>query len=256
MYYFASDVHLGAGGEQWTRHTEQRFVRWLDMVASDADGIFLLGDIFDFWWEYRKVVPKGFVRTFGKLAELTDQGIKITFITGNHDMWAKDYLQKECGVETLFTPQRISLYGKELFVAHGDNMNIKGQPMLRAMNAFFRSRTARWLFRWLVHPDVAMKFGLWWSGKSRKSHGGEQITSDRLDYLVEYARNYHAEHTDVCRYIFGHMHLAHRVTDGDVDVLFLSDWSGDKATYATLDEDNNLELKTFDIDETISRASR
>ena len=170
MYYFASDVHLGAGGEQWTRHTEQRFVRWLDMAASDADGIFLLGDIFDFWWEYRKVVPKGFVRTFGKLAELTDRGVKIYLITGNHDMWAKDYLKQECGVEVYFTPQQITLSGKNLFLAHGDNMNVSNKPMLKLMNTGFRSPILRTLFSWLIHPDLAMTCGQWWSGKSRKSH--------------------------------------------------------------------------------------
>ena len=92
MYYFASDVHLGAGDELTSRRTEQRFVAWLDMVAKDAEGIFLMGDIFDFWFEYNNVIPKGFARTLGKLAELSDRGIKITFLTGNHDMWAKDYL--------------------------------------------------------------------------------------------------------------------------------------------------------------------
>jgi UDP-2,3-diacylglucosamine hydrolase len=92
MYYFASDVHLGAGDELSSRRTERCFVRWLDMVSADAEVIFLVGDIFDFWFEYNRVVPKGFVRTFGKLAELTDKGIKIVFITGNHDMWSRDYL--------------------------------------------------------------------------------------------------------------------------------------------------------------------
>ena len=256
MIYFASDIHLGGGTPAQAQLAERAFCRWLDMVADDATEIYLLGDIFDFWFEYLRVVPQGFSRTLGRLATLHDRGVRVVLFSGNHDMWTYDYLTRECGVEIVRKPEVVRVGGADLHLAHGDNMNIKGQPMLRAMNAFFRSRTARWLFRWLVHPDVAMKFGLWWSGKSRKSHGGEQITSDRLDYLVEYARNYHAEHTDVCRYIFGHMHLAHRVTDGDVDVLFLSDWSGDKATYATLDEDNNLELKTFDIDETISRASR
>ena len=170
MYYFASDVHLGAGDELTSRRTEQRFVAWLDMVAKDAEEIFLVGDIFDFWFEYNYVIPKGFVRALGKLAELADKGVKITFITGNHDMWAKDYLERECGIKTFFTPQTVELAGKRLFVAHGDNMNIKNQPVLRLINATFRSRIARVLFSWLVHPDLALKFGKWWSGKSRKSH--------------------------------------------------------------------------------------
>ncbi|MBQ6580825.1 MAG: UDP-2,3-diacylglucosamine diphosphatase, partial [Alistipes sp.] len=170
MYYFTSDVHLGAGDETFSRRTEQRFVKWLDKVAEDADAIFLVGDIFDFWFEYGRVIPKGFVRVLGKLAELTDRGIKIYFFIGNHDMWCRDYLEKECGVKTFFKPQHMTLAGKEVFIAHGDNMNVGNQPMLRLMNTCFRSRILRKLFSWCVHPDLALKFGQWWSGKSRKSH--------------------------------------------------------------------------------------
>lgn len=256
MIYFVSDIHLGAGNTAEARRTEQAFCRWLDMVAEDATEIYLLGDIFDFWFEYLRVVPQGFTRTLGRLASLSDRGIKVTLYTGNHDMWTYDYLTRECGIEIVHSPRVVTLNGQKLHLAHGDNMNIKGQPLLRLMNSFFRSSVARWLFRWLVHPDIALRFGSWWSGKSRKSHGTEQITADRLDYLVEYARTHHATHPDVGGYIFGHMHLAHRTSADGAEVLFLSDWSREVATYATLDGDNNLKLKTFDIDETISGASR
>lgn len=106
MYYFASDIHLGASGEAFAQQTERRFVRWLDDAAQDAEAIFLVGDVFDFWFEYRGVVPKGFVRTLGKLAELTDRGIRVVFFTGNHDMWVGDYLARECGVEIHTSPQQ------------------------------------------------------------------------------------------------------------------------------------------------------
>lgn len=245
MYYFASDVHLGAGGEQWTRHTEQRFVRWLDMAASDADGIFLLGDIFDFWWEYRKVVPKGFVRTFGKLAELTDRGVKIYLITGNHDMWAKDYLKQECGVEVFFTPQQIKLSGKNLFLAHGDNMNVGNKPMLKLMNTGFRSPMLRTLFSWLIHPDIAMSFGQWWSGKSRKSHSGGYLCVESLGFLVEYAKGYQKRNPQTDYIIFGHMHFAHDYEKDGLRVCFLSNWD-DKVEYAVLDNEGKLSLKTFE----------
>ena len=109
MYYFASDIHLGAGGEAFAQQTERRFVRWLDDAAQDAEAIFLVGDVFDFWFEYRGVVPKGFVRTLGKLAELTDRGIRVVFFTGNHDMWVGDYLARECGVEIYTSPQQFRL---------------------------------------------------------------------------------------------------------------------------------------------------
>lgn len=252
MIYFVSDIHLGGGTQAEAKRTEQAFCRWLDMVADDATEIYLLGDIFDFWFEYLRVVPQGFTRALGRLSSLSDRGVRVVLYTGNHDMWTYDYLSRECGIEIVSKPQVATINGQQIHLAHGDNMNIKGQPLLRAMNATFRSGTARWLFRWLVHPDLALKFGHWWSSKSRKSHGMEQVTADRLEYLVDYARKYHAAHPDIKTYIFGHMHLAHRTTDSDIDVLFLSDWSRTEATYATMSEDNTLELKTFNIDETIS----
>lgn len=131
MYYFASDIHLGAGDPETARRTERRFVAWLDAAGRDAEAIFLLGDIFDFWFEYRRVVPKGFVRTLGKLAELTDRGVRVVFFTGNHDMWVGDYLARECGVEIHTAPQEVTLAGQRLFLAHGDNMRIEGQPARR-----------------------------------------------------------------------------------------------------------------------------
>lgn len=248
MIYFVSDIHLGAGDSKQAQRTERAFCRWLDMVAADATHLYLLGDIFDFWFEYRRVVPTGFVRVLGRLAELTDRGVRVTLYTGNHDMWCYDYFERECGIEVVKSPRVECIAGKKLHLAHGDNMNIRGNLLLRLMNATFRSRVARWLFSWLVHPDLSLKFGHWWSGKSRKSHGTEPIAADRLDFLVDYARQHHNESGDVAAYIFGHMHLAHRHTEASgLDVLFMSDWSGDSATYIELDEHGVLTPKTFDI---------
>ncbi|MBQ8205063.1 MAG: UDP-2,3-diacylglucosamine diphosphatase [Alistipes sp.] len=248
MIYFVSDIHLGAGSREQAQRTERAFCRWLDMVAADATHLYLLGDIFDFWFEYRRVVPTGFVRVLGRLAELTDLGVRVTLYTGNHDMWCYDYFERECGIEVVKSPRVECIAGKRLHLAHGDNMNIRGNLLLRLMNATFRSRVARWLFSWLVHPDLSLKFGHWWSGKSRKSHGAEPIAADRLDFLVDYARQHHNESGDVAAYIFGHMHLAHRHTEASgLDVLFMSDWSGDSATYIELDEHGVLTPKTFDI---------
>ena len=246
MYYFTSDVHLGAGGEHVSRRTEERFVRWLDTVAEDADTIFLVGDIFDFWFEYGHVVPKGFVRTFGKLAELTDRGIKIVFLSGNHDMWAKEYLSQECGVEVFHTPQRLNIAGKSIFLAHGDNMNIGNQPMLRLMNTTFRSKAMRWLFSWLIHPDWAMRFGKWWSGKSRKSHSKDHIDASSLGFLIDYAKEYKANHPDTDYIIFGHMHYAYDHNSDGLRAIFLGTWEGDSpVSYATIDANGNIGLKTF-----------
>ena len=148
-------------------------------------------------------------------------------------------------------PQIEEVGGLKLHLAHGDNMNIKGQPMLQLMNAFFRSRIARAMFSWLVHPDLALKFGRWWSGKSRKSHGGEELTPASLNFLVDYAFEHKERYADVDAYIFGHMHYPFELRD-DAVVMFMSDWSGDRAHYVTLDDNQQLELKPFDIDETVS----
>ena len=244
MYYFASDIHLGAGDKQYARRTEQRFLRWLDMAGKDADTIFLVGDIFDFWFEYGHVVPKGFTRIFGKLAELTDRGVNIVFFTGNHYMWCSDYLKEECGLEIHYTPQTYTLAGKTIFIAHGDNMNIAGKPMLRLMNTCFRSKFLRVIFSWLVHPDLAMRFGKWWSGKSRKSHP-KPTTVDTLEFLIDYAHEYKKSNPATDAIIFGHLHLGHDIKEENLQILFLSDWSGEDISYAVIDNSGELNLKTF-----------
>lgn len=257
MIYFVSDIHLGGNGSDAER-TERAFCRWLDMVAADAEAIYLLGDVFDFWFEYRRVVPQGFTRVLGRLAALTDRGTRVVLYTGNHDMWCYDYLTRECGIRIEFAPRVEECAGCPIHLAHGDNLNVSGDVMLSLMNGMFRSRVARWLFRWLIHPDLALKFGSWWSGKSRKSHGSEQVGVEMLRPLVEYAKRHHREHDEVRSYIFGHMHLAHRHEEEGMEVLFLSDWSRDVATYAALTTDatlgakQNIELRTFQIDETVS----
>ena len=253
MIYFASDIHLGAGSAREAKRTERAFCRWLDMVVADATELYLLGDIFDFWFEHKRVAPKGFVRVLGRLAELTDRGVRVVFFTGNHDMWCRDYLTTECGIEVYTNPCVMEVGGRVMHIAHGDNMNVGNQPLLKAMNRMFRSSALRWLFSWFIHPDVALKFGRWWSGKSRKSHGKEPISVDMLSYLTDYARKHYSEEGSAELYIFGHMHLGHRTTIADgVEVFYLSNWSGDKAVYGVLDDAKNMELKEFAIDETIS----
>ena len=251
MIYFVSDIHLGCADAAVSRRAERAFCRWLDMVAKDAKAIYLLGDIFDFWFEYRTVAPQGYVRVLGRLAELTDRGVEVVFYAGNHDMWCLDYLTRECGVRVVLKPQVESIAGRSVHLAHGDNMNIKGQPMLRLMNSLFRSGVARWLFRWLIHPDFSMRLGRMFSGKSRKSHSNEIPSLAVLEPLKQYAKEHHKANGDVATYIFGHMHIPHHAVCEGVEMLFLSDWSREEATYAQMDG-SSIELKTFKIDETIS----
>ena len=197
------------------------------------------------------VAPQGYVRVLGRLAELTDRGVEVVFYAGNHDMWCLDYLTRECGVRVVLKPQVESIAGRSVHLAHGDNMNIKGQPMLRLMNSLFRSGVARWLFRWLIHPDFSMRLGRMFSGKSRKSHSNEIPSLAVLEPLKQYAKEHHKANGDVATYIFGHMHIPHHAVCEDIEMLFLSDWSREEATYAQMDG-SSVELKTFKIDETIS----
>lgn len=244
MFYFASDIHLGAGGEVFARENERRFTAWLDMVSRDAEAIFLVGDVFDFWFEYGEVVPKGFVRTLGKFAELTDRGVRVVFFTGNHDMWVTDYLVRECGLEIHTSPRQMLLGGKRVFIAHGDNMKIEGQPMLRLLNRIFRSRVLRTLFSWGVHPDLAMRFGHWWSGKSRKSHGVSEPGIPLTEPLIAYAREYAARH-ETDHFVFGHMHVARDYREGPLHVVNLGCWERNPA-YAVLDDRGELTLKRLE----------
>ena len=237
MHYFVSDIHLGSGNREEQKRVERAFLDFLDTIEKDAESLLLLGDIFDFWFEYKEVVPKGFVRVLGRLAELSDKGVRIVMLTGNHDMWVGDYLTEECGIEIHTTPQDISLCGKRLFIAHGDNMNIQDQPALRLMNTIFRSRGLRKVASWLIHPDLFLRFGKWWSGKSRKSHG--EVQSARvLNPLIDYAIEYGKEHK-IDYYIFGHLHFAADIA-GAEHILFLGDWHT-QPSYISLD--NNGEIK-------------
>ena len=237
MHYFVSDIHLGAGDAAEQKQVECAFLNFLSNIEKDAETLFLVGDIFDFWFEYKQVVPKGFVRVLARLAELSDKGIKVIMLTGNHDMWVGDYLTKECGIILYTKPQTFTLEGKTLFVAHGDNMNIKNMPMLRMMNAMFRSKALKWLASWLIHPNCLISFGKWWSGRSRKSHG-VAIGAKVLEPLIRYATNYGKEH-DVDYFIFGHMHYAADIAEPK-RMLFMGDW---RTTPNYISLDNNGEIK-------------
>ena len=241
MHYFVSDIHLGSGSVAEQRRVERLFLDFLTKIEGDAESLYLVGDIFDFWFEYKRVVPKGFVRVLGRLAELSDKGVKIVMLTGNHDMWVGDYLTNECGIELYTRPQTIIVADKTLFVAHGDNMNIKGQPVLRAMNAMFRSKCLRKIASWLIHPDCFMRFGQWWSGKSRKSHNTD-YGSEVLEHLVDYAVKYGKEHK-VDYFVFGHLHYAADIKTTE-HILFMGDWHS-QPSYVVLDNNGKIELKTI-----------
>lgn len=246
MYYFASDMHLGLRTEKNPIEREKRFVRWLDTVSADAKEIYLVGDVFDFWFEYYKVVPQGFTRTLGKIAELTDRGIKVHFFAGNHDLWIHKYLETECGMTLHKRPEMVSLAGKTILVAHGDNIRTQGQPMLRLMNSFFRSHVARELFTILIHPDLAMRFGHWWSSKSRKAKAIKIDFKGEDEFLVSYAREWLRAGVKIDYFVFGHIHCAadYKLSPS-ARALFLGEWI-ESPHYAVLDEQGNMTLKAFE----------
>ena len=207
MVYFISDAHLGSLLIKDPKQHEKKFVDWLDNVKSDATVIYLLGDIFDFWFEYRTVVPKGFVRLFGKLAELIDSGIEIHFFTGNHDIWAFSYFEMEIGMIVHREPQTVKIGNKTFYLAHGDGLDSKDHGF-KFIRTIFHSEFAQKFFRY-VPPQLGQGFGYNWSKKNREKilHIDNRYKGEDNEVLVIYAKNYLETH-DVDFLIFGHRHVA------------------------------------------------
>ncbi len=206
--YFLSDAHLGSWAIPHQRMQERRLVRFLDSIKEKAAAVYLLGDMFDFWYEYRYVVPKGYTRFLGKLSELTDMGVEVHFFTGNHDIWAYDYLEKECGVILHKKPLTVELYDKVFFLAHGDGM---GDPdrKFKVIRWLFHNRCCQWLFS-ALHPRWAMELGLTWAKHSRmKRPGGEEppYMGDTREHLVLFTKDYIQTHPDIDYFIYGHRHI-------------------------------------------------
>ncbi len=225
MYYFASDTHLGLeAGSRDSASRERLLVRWLEEVSADAEAIFLVGDLFDFWFEYRHVVPKGYVRLLGKLAELTDRGIPIHLFPGNHDMWTFDYLEQECGVTIHHAPYtHLQLYGREVVIAHGDQLAPNGSGA-RLLNRFFRCRPMQRLFA-AIHPRWGVGFGLGWSNSSRKSKPITHRFLEEREPIVHFARRQLEQGEKIDLFICGHTHCRtyYPLTDQSA-IAFLGEW--------------------------------
>jgi UDP-2,3-diacylglucosamine hydrolase len=204
--YFASDFHLGIPDYDSSLEREKKIVRWLDSIKHDAAEIYLLGDVFDFWFEYRTVVPRGFVRLLGKIAELTDAGIPVHWFTGNHDMWIFDYVPKELNVILHRAPIQKEYDGKKFYIAHGDGLG-PGDYGYKFIKKVFASRFCQWLFA-RIHPNLGISIARYWSGKSRIATGrnDEKYLGDEKEYLAIHSKELLAkEHFDYL--IFGHRHL-------------------------------------------------
>ena len=203
--YFASDFHLGTGSYAFRREREDRLVRWLDFIKADAAEVFLMGDVFDFWFEYKTVVPKGYIRFLGKLAELTDLGIKLTFFKGNHDMWMFDYFEKELNATIISNELEIERNGKKFYLHHGDGLG-PGDFMYKVLKKIFRSKLCQWLFARL-HPNLGVGIANYWSQRSRiAGESNEEHKRLEKEWLVIYSRELlTAKFYDFL--IFGHRHF-------------------------------------------------
>lgn len=241
--YFASDFHLGAGSYDQHRDKEQRLVRWLDSIKNDAAEIYLMGDIFDFWFEYSTVVPKGYIRFLGKLAELTDLGVKLTMFKGNHDMWMFGYFEKELGAAIISNELVIERNGKRFYMHHGDGLG-PGDAKYKILKRFFRSPLCQWLFE-RVHPNFGVGVANRWSRHSRDSNATNETRKvAEQEWLVVFSRE--LLKTEFYDYlIFGHRHIAMDIRLNDHSrYINLGEWVS-SYSYAVFDG-NDIKLRYFE----------
>jgi len=204
--YFLSDFHLGTPDAESSLAREKKIVDFLNSIRHDAAMIFIVGDMFDFWFEYRKVVPKGFVRLLGKLAELSDAGISISFFVGNHDMWMRTYFQEELGIPVYFEPKTYELMGKKFLVGHGDGLG-PGDYGYKLLKKLFRNPLAQWLFG-ILPPSIGLGIANYYSRRSRAATGAEddRFLGEENEWLLMYCKEVlQKEHFDF--FVFGHRHL-------------------------------------------------
>lgn len=222
-YYFASDFHLGAPTNDASLEREKKIVAWLSAVEKDAKAIYLVGDIFDFWFEYKHAIPKGFVRLQGKIIELTDKGIPIHLFLGNHDMWMFDYFKQELGVEIHPDEIEIEINNKKFYIAHGDGLG-PGDKGYKLIKKIFRNRFCQWAFARL-HPNFGIPLATFFSKTSRNSTGSEDSVLHALDqeWLYQFTKSAQKEkHRDY--YIFGHRHLPLKFELENTTYFNLGEW--------------------------------
>lgn len=241
--YFLSDFHLGAPNPKESLLREKRIVSFLESIKYTAAAIFIVGDMFDFWYEYRQVVPKGYVRIFGKLAELTDMGISIHFFVGNHDMWMSGYFEKEMNIPVYYEPKRFEWNGKKFFIGHGDGLG-PGDHGYKFLKSIFRNRICQWLFG-LLPPAMAIGTANYFSQKSRQNTNEEEyhFLGEDKEWLVIFSREVLAKER-VDYFIFGHRHVPidYKLNDKS-RYINLGDWITN-FTYAVFDG-NDVSLQTW-----------
>lgn len=242
--YFISDCHLGAGYITDHRAHETRVVQFLEHIKVNAKALYLLGDILDYWYEYRSVVPRGYVRFMGKLAELADAGVAICWLTGNHDVWLFDYLRDEVGLTVLRCATIVDVDDAKFLVSHGDDVGAQ-PPTYRFMKWCFTNRVCQWLYA-SVHPRWTHWIATHWSSNNRTSRSTDEVNREiesSAAQLQHFVARHHNDHPEVSHYVFGHLHLARQCQVDDAEVVFLGDWIN-QDTYAVFDG-RQLTLHTF-----------
>lgn len=244
--YFISDCHLGAGTLDNPLDYERRVVRFLESIEEDCDELYLLGDIIDYWFEFKHVVPKGFTRFLGKLGMMSDKGVKIHWFTGNHDIWIFDYIPQEINCTLHTGSETVELRNRRLFLAHGDGLGDDSKS-LKFMTGFFHNRVCQKLFSW-IHPDLSTTFAHWWSKKSRLSGDDfpEYMGEDK-EHLVQFAKQYQRENqNNIDYFIFGHRHIMlDLMLSRSSRLMILGDWIK-HFSYAVMDEDGEMSLDQFE----------
>lgn len=243
--YFISDLHLGAA--YLDKSHERRVVDFLDSIRGDAAELYMVGDVLDYWYEYRTVVPRGYVRFFGALARLSDAGVKITWLTGNHDIWLFDYLRDEIGLTVVDGELVTDILGARFYMAHGDAVG-KLKPAFRMMRSLFRNRFCQKLYS-AIHPRWTIPFAHAWSSHSRKNGGyAPEVSRGGDDPFVVFAREYNAANSlePVQYFIFGHRHEILEFDDSNIsgsEVIILGDWIS-KYSYGVFDG-NSFKVDVF-----------
>jgi len=248
--YFASDFHFGIPDRDKSLKREELFVKWLDEAKKDASEIYLMGDLFDFWFEYKTVIPKGYVRLLGKLAEITDSGIQVHLFRGNHDMWAFNYLSEELNLKLHRDPE-IKVFGEKVFyLAHGDGLG-PGDSGYKFIKKVFQCRINQWLFR-LLHPDIGIRMALFWSRKSRYASVAKEANDEEYNLtkirerLIIHSQTILHQHPELNFLVYGHYHLPfNKPLNDQCRIIVLGDWLT-HFTYAVFDG-NIMELKGYSM---------
>ncbi len=244
-------MHLGLPNPKESLKREKKIIQWLDYIKKDASDLFLVGDIFEFWFEWKYVIPKHFSRFFGKIAELSDAGIKIHYFTGNHDIWAYNYFKEEFNINIYKHPATFSFFNKKFFIAHGDGLG-PGDKLYKKLKKIFTNKFLQWAVAKFVHPNALFKLALKISYQRDACNKKPKFKNDK-EWLIQYAKEkLKHEHFDF--FIFGHRHIAQSYQINNSQIIYLGDWINN-FSFAQFDG-KELKLNFFQTQNTINQENK